>query len=112
VLRLADAFVAICSAVVDEYTEQGIDPGAIHRIPNSVDTNRFHPVSAEEKRRLRRELNLPLDGMLVTFTGRLVSYKGLPLLLRVWEAIHREHPQARLLLIGLVAWISTTAKQS
>jgi glycosyltransferase involved in cell wall biosynthesis len=99
-LRLADAFVAICSVMADEFQEHGVHPQAIYEIPNSVGTNRFHPVSDVEKRQLRRELNLPPDDILVTFTGRLVSYKGLPLLLRIWQAIHHEHRRARLLIVG------------
>jgi glycosyltransferase involved in cell wall biosynthesis len=36
----------------------------------------------------------------VTFTGRLVSYKGLPLLLRVWHDIRAKHSDAVLVLVG------------
>ena len=35
-----------------------------------------------------------------TFTGRLVSYKGLPLLLRVWDQLQQVHSQALLVLVG------------
>jgi len=36
----------------------------------------------------------------VTYTGRLVSYKGLPLLLRVWQEIQRKHRHVSLILVG------------
>jgi glycosyltransferase involved in cell wall biosynthesis len=69
-------------------------------VPQSVDTARFHPVPPEEKLALRRKLGLPEAGLLVMFSGRLVSYKGLPVLVRVWERLSKAHPAARLVLVG------------
>lgn len=100
VLRRADAFVAISEAVAEELIAAGIDPEKIRRIPNSVDTARFHPVSPEEKQVLRRKLGLPERACIVIYTGRLVSYKGIPLLLRVWKDIVARHGDAYLLLVG------------
>ncbi|NIS66188.1 MAG: glycosyltransferase, partial [Gemmatimonadales bacterium] len=37
---------------------------------------------------------------IVTYTGRLVSYKGLPVLLSVWKRLHERHPSAVLVLVG------------
>lgn len=100
ILRRADAFVAIAGVIADELTAGGIPPERIRRIPNSVDDGRFHPVGRAEKAALRGQLGLPLSAPLVIFTGRLVSYKGLPLLLRAWQAIWPRHADARLLLVG------------
>jgi glycosyltransferase involved in cell wall biosynthesis len=100
VLRRADAFVAISSAVATELVAQGVKPGLIQTIPNSVDTDRFRPVNCHEKCKLRRKLSLPEKDRIVTFTGRLVSYKGLPLLLRVWSEVQAKHILVRLLLVG------------
>jgi glycosyltransferase involved in cell wall biosynthesis len=77
-----------------------VDAEAIERIPNCVDTVRFHPATAEEKQRLRRRLGLPADRRIVVFTGRLVSYKGLPLLLKVWRDLQTSRPDTLLLLVG------------
>jgi glycosyltransferase involved in cell wall biosynthesis len=100
VLRWADAFVAISSEVAMELVDHGVNPETIQMIPNSVDTRRFRPVSLYERQALRRKLSLPEQDRIVIFTGRLVSYKGLPLLLQVWRNIQRQHGQVRLLLIG------------
>jgi glycosyltransferase involved in cell wall biosynthesis len=100
VLRRADAFAAITADVAAELTEAGVAASAIHRIPNAVDTTRFVPAGRERKRELRRRLGIPPEGAVVTYTGRLVSYKGLPLLLRVWAELRPSHPDARLLLVG------------
>jgi glycosyltransferase involved in cell wall biosynthesis len=96
----ADAFVAISSAVAAELTAQGIDPALIVRIPNSVDTRRFVPATIEERDALRHKLGLPPGDKIVLYTGRLVSYKGLSLLLRVWRDVVQEHRHARLMLVG------------
>lgn len=100
VLRRADAFVAICSEVARELVAGGVRQSKIQMIPNSVDTTRFRPVDQHQKRRLRVRLGISQEEKIVIFTGRLVSYKGLPLLLRVWREIARRHKRTRLLLVG------------
>ncbi|HRQ37276.1 MAG TPA: glycosyltransferase family 4 protein [Chloroflexota bacterium] len=100
ILKRADAFTAITRETAVEMANAGIQPDVIHMIPNSVDTGRFFPVDAQQKAHLRRELGLPPDGKFVIYTGRLVSYKGLPLLLKVWQEIQRQHQDAKLLLVG------------
>ncbi len=100
ILKHANAFIAISSEVTEELVNHGISPSLIRTIPNSVDTSRFCPVGDREKHELRRKLRLSPKDKVVTFTGRLVSYKGLPLLLRVWQEIQRKHDDARLLLVG------------
>jgi glycosyltransferase involved in cell wall biosynthesis len=100
VLRRADRFVAISNDIVEELHRHGVPPEAIELVTNSVDTTLFSPVTPPMKAALRQKLLLPADQTVVTFTGRLVSYKGLPLLLRVWEEVQRLHSQTILLLVG------------
>lgn len=99
-LQRASRFVAISSVIEDELTSAGAASHAIRSIPNSVDTTVFCPASGANKAQLRGELGLPAQGRIAVYTGRLVSYKGLPLLLRVWSDIVRDHPDACLLLVG------------
>jgi glycosyltransferase involved in cell wall biosynthesis len=100
ILRRADGFVAISSDIAYELASCGVRADHIYSLPNSVDTTRFAPVGDRKKAELRRRLKLPQHDVIVIFTGRLVSYKGLPLLLRVWEQVRREHVHATLLLVG------------
>jgi glycosyltransferase involved in cell wall biosynthesis len=100
ILRRADAFAAITADVAAELRDTRVPEPAIHMIPNSVDTGRFFPVEAGQKAALRQKLGLPPEGKFVVYTGRLVSYKGLPLLLKVWNELQRQHEQAYLLLVG------------
>lgn len=100
ILKRADAFVPLSSEIADEIAANGVEPAKIVPIPNCVDTGRFRPIGGGEKRRLRLDLGFPPDDAVVVFVGRLVRYKGLPLLLRVWREIARERPAARLILVG------------
>ena len=103
--KKADAFVSISSQITRECIQSGVNPSKVHFIPNSVDTDRFHPVGEAEKLRLRQQLGLPLEGSIIIYTGRLMSVKGLPLLLEAWQEIQSDVAQrkclnATLLLVG------------
>ncbi len=100
VLLRADCFVAISSGIVTELMNHGVTPEKIHSIPNGVDTARFCPVNHDQKLELRRKLGLSPQAVVITFSGRLVTYKGLPLLIRVWKEVQSKHQDVRLLLVG------------
>ena len=44
------------------------------------------------------------DGRLVVFVGKLIASKGVELLLAAWPLVLREHPDARLVIVGFGAW--------
>jgi len=100
ILKKADTFSAISPEIASEWTSNGVPLHKIHLIPNGVDMTRFAPANAEKKTLLRGKLNLPPAAIIAIYTGRLVSYKGLPLLLKVWDEIRCEHENAILLLAG------------
>ena len=99
-LRGAARFVAISAVVEQEYSDNGIPPDRIVRIPNSVNSSTFRPVLREQKTRLRARLGIPPGRKAAIFTGRLVTTKGLPSLLRAWPAVIGRHPDALLVLVG------------
>jgi glycosyltransferase involved in cell wall biosynthesis len=100
ILKQADAFSAISSEIASEWVANRVPGHKIHLIPNGVDTTHFVPVDANQKSLLRKKLNLPQNATIAIYTGRLVSYKGLPLLLRVWAEIRCKHENVLLLLAG------------
>jgi glycosyltransferase involved in cell wall biosynthesis len=100
ILSKADAFSAISPNITAELTSAGIHSKQIRIVPNSVDTDRFYPVTVERKRALREKLGLSQNAIIVIYVGRLVSYKGLPLLLEVWRELCQERKDACLLLVG------------
>ena len=100
VLKQADAFSAISPEIASEWTSSRIPSNKIHLIPNSVDTTRFTAPEPGQKFFLREQLGLPREAVIAIYTGRLVSYKGLPLLLRVWNEIRTKHSNVLLILAG------------
>ncbi len=100
ILSRADALVSLSSEMTAEFRAAGAPEEKTHVIPQSADVARFRPVSPEEKKALRRRLGLPENALIVIFSGRLVSYKGLPVLVRVWEDLAPKHPGAKLVFAG------------
>jgi glycosyltransferase involved in cell wall biosynthesis len=63
---------------------------------NGVDIERFSP----GPERMRKVLGIPCDAPVVGFVGRITRDKGVPELIEAFEAILREIPDARLLVVG------------
>ena len=100
ILRGANYFVAITTGIAEELKSEGVDPSSIALISNGIDTDRFSRITAFEKQILRQTLVIPKKRIIITYAGRLVSYKGLPLLLRVAEVIQSEFDHVGFVLIG------------
>jgi glycosyltransferase involved in cell wall biosynthesis len=100
ILKKAEAFSAISSEIASEWTASGVPASKVFLIPNAVDTSRFVPIEPEQKLFLREKFGLSQTANIVIYTGRLVSYKGLPLLVKVWAEICCKHENALLLLAG------------
>jgi glycosyltransferase involved in cell wall biosynthesis len=93
----ADAVACISKGIRAEAIAAGVPPGRVHDVPNTVDTERFHPAQPREAARLRDELGWPGDRPLGIFVGRLSREKGVIDLLRAWE---RVEPPATLVVVG------------
>lgn len=99
-LTKADAFVSLSEEMSQEFLDYGVDGSKIHLIPNSVDEKIFHPVQSFEKRELRKKLKMKLESKVITYAGRLLDTKGLPLLFEVWQKIKNKHDNYQLLIVG------------
>jgi glycosyltransferase involved in cell wall biosynthesis len=97
-LRRVAAQVAISDEIRRELLAHDVPPDRIHGIPNGVDTGVFRPATAAERASLRGKLALPAGPVLV-YTGRLVSYKGLPMLLDAWRVLSGRR-EGTLVLVG------------
>lgn len=78
----------------------GIPRERIRLIPNPVDTARFKPADAEEKRRLRLALGVPEDALLLGSVGRLAFQKDPVTLYRAFAIAAKRLPSLRLCHLG------------
>jgi len=70
-------------------------------IPNGVDSEKFSPVrNQQEKSKLRKSLDLPVDATIITLVGAVHPRKGADLLIEAWSQIVEMYPSLNLLLIG------------
>ena len=69
-------------------------------LPNPIDADRFKPVSAAEKQRLRAQWKLPQDRPIVLFLSVLRPKKGAHMLLQAWPQILQQTPDALLWIVG------------
>ena len=100
ITKQVDRFIVISREIEAELAALGVPPQQQIFIPNGVDTARFIPPSSATRECRRAELNLPAEGPIVIFTGRLVPEKRVNQLLDVWPAVRAEHPAATLLILG------------
>jgi glycosyltransferase involved in cell wall biosynthesis len=100
VIRRSDYVIAISAEIRAQLLERGVAEARIQGIPNAVDTERFHPVTVEDRQRLRAKLGLPPARTILIFSGRLSRAKGLPMLVEAWPELVRRHPDAYLVIVG------------
>lgn len=98
-LLKADAMVSISTQIKNEYIASDVAVDKIWPIPNPVDLDIFRPVKQDSERN-RARLGLKKTDTVVIYTGRLVRYKGLPLLVEVWKKLCFEYSNCILVLVG------------
>jgi glycosyltransferase involved in cell wall biosynthesis len=94
-----DAFVAISQEIDQELAQIGVEPARRVFIPNGVDVERYKPLEAGDKQRLRAQLGIA-EGPVAVFAGRFVPEKRIDRLVQAWPAVRRCHPHAELILLG------------
>jgi glycosyltransferase involved in cell wall biosynthesis len=69
-------------------------------IPNGVDTQRFRPVDAGARARLRAALGFVDNECLIGCVASFTPVKQHDILIEAFAQVHRGYPQVRLLLVG------------
>jgi phosphatidylinositol alpha-1,6-mannosyltransferase len=69
-------------------------------VPPGVDTERFQPLSLEQRRAARAKFGLPEDAELVLGLSRLVPRKGFDITIRAVARLARTRPKLRLAIAG------------
>jgi phosphatidylinositol alpha-1,6-mannosyltransferase len=87
------------STVVDRKTLNAIREKS-YIIEPGVDINRFYPVSASEKIRLRSEFKINPKDFLILGVSRLVPRKGFDVLIKAVSKLQSRHPDITLVIAG------------
>lgn len=98
VFRKADAITTICEGLRRDIIERGHKPEKITVIPNAVDIEKFS-VDGVDTDSLEQALGVSGKTVL-GFFGSFYEYEGLQQLLEAMPEIHRNQPNAHLLLVG------------
>jgi phosphatidylinositol alpha-1,6-mannosyltransferase len=69
-------------------------------VPPGVDTERFRPLSDQERQRARLDLDLPVDAFVIAAVSRLVPRKGFDTAIRAVARLRRDHPDVLLAIAG------------
>lgn len=90
--------LVICNSNASAAPYAEVVPQKVTVVPNFVDFRRFDRTRFEP--RLREELGLPDDAVVVGYAGRLRPWKGVDLLIRAFAKVHEAHPKAVLVILG------------
>lgn len=81
------------------YGEKCVKQGKVQVIPNGIDTKEF-AFSMERRNQMRQLLSINDDMVVYGHVGRFDSVKNHRFLLDVFDEIHHNNPNSRLLLVG------------
>lgn len=80
--------------------ERGIPATRISTFPLvGIETNFYHPVSSEERNRLRAELGITPEEFIIGFVGRFVVDKGVHDLVQAFRCVSNQQKDARVRLL-------------
>ena len=98
IIRCSDTVLASCSVEAAQISDlYGADPSRIRIVAPGVDHAFFGP---GDRAQARRALDLPADGPLLLFVGRIQPLKGAAMAVATLASVVRDHPHARLVIVG------------
>lgn len=108
---LASHYIALTKSFYQSCSDAGIPAAKISLIPNGVDTDKFCPVSSQQKADLRRKLGIPPGKKVLVYAGIMRPEKGVDFLLDVISLAFAKRDDLILLLLGPVeSWLSAGEK--
>lgn len=99
-LDMIDAYVAISNDLEQEFVDKGLSAEKVRRIPNGVDTQRFHPPGPDGKAEAAKSLGLPLDRPIALFVGVFDQRKRISWLAERWVETNGFGTRALLVAVG------------
>jgi len=96
-----DAVVTVSRHVAEHYRDYfGADISNFEVVHNGIETDIFKPAEPGERERIRDELGILRDALVVGNIGRFTPGKRIHVLAAVFAEIHAEYPNLHLLLVG------------
>lgn len=92
-------YISISSEIRAGLLDAGIDEGRIFDIPNGVNTDRFKPVNADEKRALRYAMGYR-DYFTLLFTGGFQKRKNPLAIVQAFFLLKETYQDIQLILVG------------
>lgn len=83
IFRLSNLIITFNDRIERFLIEKGVPPEKMIVLFNGVDMEIFHPVEAQQKRDLKKQLGLSLNKKILLFVGRFVPKKGFDKVLAV-----------------------------
>lgn len=74
------------------------------------DTLLFHPVTVEEKSRLRQKHHVPQDAFVVVFSGKLDAYRGATLMANAFRKINEIYTGRKIILVTVGSAVDDEGK--
>jgi len=99
--RLSDHIVSVTRYMKDFLVnEYAIDPEKVSVIHNGLDYSEYKTISKEEKNELREKLGFRSDDIIILFSGRIDTCKGIFSLMEAFEVTCMKNSNLRLILLG------------
>jgi glycosyltransferase involved in cell wall biosynthesis len=97
-----DRYISISKRITDELQHYKFPEKKIREIPNGVDTERFYPVSYQDKIALRKKHEFPEDRIIFLYAGVIDERKNVKWLIEEWKKV-AENNSGILLIVGPVS---------
>ena len=97
--RRIDGVVAMTSGQAEKCWQWNYR-GLLSLIPNGVDITKYRPSPVSEKSKIRAQLGIADQDVLLVYVGWLGYRKGTDVLLKVWERLRARYSNVGLLLLG------------
>jgi len=100
-VHLSDATTAVCDNVRQaEIKRSRAKPEKVFRIYNGVEIENFKQVESRKTEKLKKDLGIGPDDVVIGTVGRFLEKKGHPFLIRAMHKIISKFPGTKLLLVG------------
>jgi glycosyltransferase involved in cell wall biosynthesis len=104
VSRFSARVIAVSGAVRDQLIDDGCDPEKVIVIHNGIDLDLYGPKS-RVRDRIRTELGIPPQAMVVGMIGRISSWKGQEVLVQAAQLVVEKQPLTFFVLGGgVIPW--------